>query len=475
MGRVLLAAGPDGRLVAVKLVHGYLLDDEFRARFRREVAASSRVSGAFTAPVVDADPGADNPWLASVFVPGPALDAAVAQFGPLPAQTVRTLAAGLATALLEVHRVGLIHRDLKPSNVLLSADGPRVIDFGIARAADGGKDVTHTGSVVGSPAYMSPEQADGLPLTPASDIFSLGSVLAMAATGDSPFAANSIPQALYNVVFAEPDLSRLPQGIHELVRACLQRDARHRPTPAQVLDFVTPIEPAAQPWPAPIHAAIDAQQRALTVLLDPERTTATTAFAVPPVPPPVRSVRRINRYRPIAAVLGALVVGIGAVAFAVRGSDPPVSQSAPTTTATEVLSNSRDKLTATLLASADPCVLLREEIASAAGGRAGAPESSTPTTCVAHGADGNQITVDTQTDMSATFRGTADRIDDIAVLKSGDDSQKTCAAGVRAAAPNHTTGVSVRVTSTTNTGMCTQATEYLTPVIKRLLVDPPLK
>jgi serine/threonine protein kinase len=187
MGRVLLGAGPDGRLVAVKQVHDrYAADDGFRARFRREVGASRRVSGAYTAAVMDADVEAVTPWLASVFVVGPSLGAAVEAAGALPADAVHRLAVGLATALVEIHRTGLIHRDLKPENVLLAEDGVRVIDFGIARAAEEEAELTHTGGVIGSPAYMSPEQAEGRMLTPASDVFSLGSVLALALTGRSP-------------------------------------------------------------------------------------------------------------------------------------------------------------------------------------------------------------------------------------------------------------------------------------------------
>lgn len=162
MGRVLLGAGPDGRLVAVKQVHARFADDDgFRARFRREVAASRKVSGAYTAAVMDADAEAPTPWLASVFVAGPSLGAAVEALGTLPEETVRRLAAGLVTALAEIHRAGLIHRDLKPDNVLLAEGGVRVIDFGIARAAERGTDtrLTQTGWMIGSPASMSPEQA----------------------------------------------------------------------------------------------------------------------------------------------------------------------------------------------------------------------------------------------------------------------------------------------------------------------------
>ncbi|MFD0380902.1 protein kinase [Streptomyces sp. NPDC127112] len=271
MGRVLLAAAPDGRLVAVKQVHARLADDDdFRARFRREVAASQRVSGAYTAAVMDADADAPTPWLASVFVPGPSLGAAVEELGALPEETVRRLAAGLVTALTEIHRAGLIHRDLKPENVLLSQDGVRVIDLGIARAAESGVDtrLTRTGLVIGSPAFMSPEQAEGRELTPASDLFSLGSVLAMAATGVSPFAADSTLQTLFNLVHGEPELSAVPAGLRPLVARCLAKAPADRPTPAELLHLLGPVPPAGRlPWPPAVHGLIAAQGAAIDRLL----------------------------------------------------------------------------------------------------------------------------------------------------------------------------------------------------------------
>ncbi|KOU59465.1 hypothetical protein ADK57_33430 [Streptomyces sp. MMG1533] len=282
MGRVLLGAGLDGRLVAVKQVHArFAADEEFRARFRREVAASRKVSGAFTAAMTAADTEAETPWLASVFVSGPALGAVVDAVGPLPEESVRRLAAGLATALVEIHRAGLVHRDLKPDNVLLAEDGVRVIDFGIARAAQaaGGDaaELTQSGVVVGSPAFMSPEQAEGKELTPASDVFSLGSVLVLAAAGRSPFAAGSTLQTLYDLVHAEPDLSAVPAGSQALVAACLAKDPAARPTPQGILELVGALAPAdadgRRPWPAAVHTMIAAQQAEVDrVLGAPERT-----------------------------------------------------------------------------------------------------------------------------------------------------------------------------------------------------------
>ncbi|GGY32853.1 serine/threonine-protein kinase [Streptomyces tanashiensis] len=271
MGRVLLGVTPDGRLAAVKVVRSqFVEDDGFRTRFRREVEASRRVSGAYTAAVVDADADAPLPWLASVFVPGPPLSEVVQSVGVLPATSAVRLAAGLAAALVEIHRAGLIHRDLKPSNVLLAQDGPRVIDFGIARATDGqgGTEITHTGWLVGSPAFMSPEQAEGRELTPASDVFSLGTVLVHACTGQSPFAGPAAPQTLYNVVHTEPDLASLPDGLRGLVARCLAKNPSQRPTPAGILKSLGPIAPSARPWPTAVHALIDTQHAEILRLLD---------------------------------------------------------------------------------------------------------------------------------------------------------------------------------------------------------------
>ncbi|WP_405980885.1 serine/threonine-protein kinase [Streptomyces sp. NBC_00158] len=288
MGRVLLGAGPDGRLVAVKQVLARFADDEgFRARFRREVAASRRVSGAYTAAVMEADADARTPWLASVFVSGPSLGAAVAEAGALPEETVRRLAAGLASALAEIHRAGLVHRDLKPENVLLAEDGVRVIDLGIARAADSGADtrLTHTGLVIGSPPFMSPEQAEGRELTPASDVFSLGSVLFLAVTGRNPFAGSSTLMTLYDVVHAEPDLGAVPVGLRVAVERCLAKDPAARPTPAELLGLLGPVAPAGRlPWPPAVHRMIAEQAVAIDGLLG-AAAGATSGAAVRPAEP----------------------------------------------------------------------------------------------------------------------------------------------------------------------------------------------
>ncbi|MFD9510503.1 serine/threonine-protein kinase [Streptomyces mirabilis] len=242
MGRVYLGRSAGGRTVAVKIVHPHFaLDEEFRARFRREVEAARRVGGAWTAPVLDADPEAAVPWVATGYAAGPSLAAAVADAGgPLPAHSVRVLGAGLAEALTAVHALGLVHRDVKPSNVLLTLDGPLLIDFGIARATDGTASLTSTGVSVGSPGYMSPEQILGKGVTGAADVFSLGAVLVYAATGESPFPGDSSAALLYKVVHEEPRLGSLDGELRELVAACLAKDPAVRPTPDELAGRLAP-------------------------------------------------------------------------------------------------------------------------------------------------------------------------------------------------------------------------------------------
>ncbi|MFF7848792.1 protein kinase [Streptomyces sp. NPDC007910] len=255
MGVVHLASSASGLRLAVKVVHArYAEDPEFRARFRQEVAAARKVSGAFTAPVVDADPDAVRPWMATLYVPGPTLADQVKRNGPLSPAELRRLTAGLAEALRDIHRAGVVHRDLKPSNVLLTDTGPRVIDFGISRPVD--SDLrTETGKLIGSPPFMAPEQFQRpREVGPAADVFALGSVLVHAATGHGPFDSDSPYVVAYQVVHDEPDLTGVPGELAPLVARCLAKEPAERPTPAQIMRELQPPSYAAE-------AFIPAQRR----------------------------------------------------------------------------------------------------------------------------------------------------------------------------------------------------------------------
>jgi hypothetical protein len=247
MGRVYLGRSPGGRQVAIKVIRSDLAENpDFRARFAREASAARKVSGIFTAPVVDADLTGQVPWLATAYVPGPSLTDAVMQRGPMPTTLVFRLAAGLAEGLAAIHAAGVVHRDLKPSNVLLAEDGPRLIDFGISRSIENSS-LTQTGTVVGSPGFMSPEQAEGRPVGPASDIFSLGAVLTFAATGEGPFGEGSTVALLYRVVTSEPTIQGVPEEIRPLIELCLAKDPLQRPTAAQLLATLSTAEAVSDP------------------------------------------------------------------------------------------------------------------------------------------------------------------------------------------------------------------------------------
>ncbi|MFD8088042.1 serine/threonine-protein kinase [Kitasatospora sp. NPDC059722] len=249
MGLVYLGRTAGGRTVAVKTVHAqFAADPEFRVRFRQEVAAARLVGGSWTAPVLDADTEGERPWVATGYVGGPSLSAAVRQFWPLPAASERALGARLAEALAAVHGRGLVHRDVKPSNVLLALDGPRLIDFGIARALDATA-LTQSGFVIGSPGFLSPEQAGGAKAGPASDVFSLGAVLAYAATGEAPFGSGvSAHVMIYRVLHEDPDLGPLdvvdPQ-LRAIVAACLAKDPADRPSPERLGAWLAADDPGA--------------------------------------------------------------------------------------------------------------------------------------------------------------------------------------------------------------------------------------
>ena len=244
MGRVFLGMSAVGRPVAVKIIHAELAaDPEFRARFSVEVAAARKVSGLFTALVVDADVDAPVPWLATAYVSGPSLSEAVRDHGPLSVTSLLALAEGLAKSLSAIHAAGVVHGDLKPSNVLLALDGPRVIDFGISQAAEAAP-LARGGLVVGTPSFMSPEQAAGQAVGPLSDVFSLGAVLAFAATGRRPFGSGQAASVLERVVRGAPDLRGAPPEVLSLIERCLVKEAAGRPVAADLLAGVTAVRAA---------------------------------------------------------------------------------------------------------------------------------------------------------------------------------------------------------------------------------------
>ena len=263
MGQVFLGRSTAGRLVAVKTIKIEFAEEAgFRARFAHEVAAARRVSGVFTAAVVAADADADVPWLATAYVPAPSLTELVRTCGPLPVAATRWLAAGCAEALESIHVAGLVHRDLKPSNVLVSPDGPRVIDFGVARAAERIQ-LTVTRGAVGTPAYMAPEQArDTRQASAASDMFSLGATLLYAATGHAPYQGETVMDVLVRLATEPPDLAGLPGELTDLVTSCLERSPRKRPSSAGLLSQLGPFVagPAAHNGH---HAYLTAQAMAL--------------------------------------------------------------------------------------------------------------------------------------------------------------------------------------------------------------------
>ena len=245
MGRVYLARSPGGRTVAVKVIRANLAEDAgFRARFAREVSAARKVGGLFTAAVVDADVDGPVPWLVTAYVPGTSLSDAVERQGPLPEASVLALAAGLAEGLIAIHAAGVIHRDLKPSNVLLATDGPRIIDFGISSAAEATA-LTGTGFMIGSPGFMSPEQAEGLTVGPASDIFSLAGVLIYAARGEGPFGSGDTAALLYRVVHGKPNTDHVPDNLRPLIKRSLSRDPKRRPSATQFLSELSAAFPSA--------------------------------------------------------------------------------------------------------------------------------------------------------------------------------------------------------------------------------------
>ncbi|GGY44619.1 protein kinase domain-containing protein [Streptomyces omiyaensis] len=331
MGVVHLAASPSGLRLAVKVVHArYAEDPDFRARFRQEVAAARRVSGAFTAPVVDADPDAERPWMATLYVPGPTLADQVRHRGPLSPAELRRLTAGLAEALRDIHRAGVVHRDLKPSNVLLTDSGPKVIDFGISRPVD--SDLrTETGKLIGSPPFMAPEQFQRpREVGPSADVFALGSVLVHAATGHGPFDSDSPYIVAYQVVHDEPDLTGVPAELAPLVARCLAKEPAERPTPAEIMAALLPPSYEAEAFipsqrrrpalPADPFAPGGRVPTGVTGEPGPGDTTTRPAVPAPPAP------RRRSRLAPRLTVSAAVVLvlaGAGAYAALRPPARPP--------------------------------------------------------------------------------------------------------------------------------------------------------
>ena len=313
MGRVYLGLSPAGRAVAVKVVHPDLASDAaFLRRFGQEVAAARAVSGIYTAPVVASGLDERPPWLATAFVPGPPLDHVVAENGPLPEQALWPLLAGLVEALQAIHACGVVHRDLKPANVLLATDGPRVIDFGIARAVDG-TSLTAAGVVFGTPGCMSPEQAEGRGAGPASDVFALGCVVAYAAAGMGPFGTGTAAAILYRVVHAEPVLDRVPPRLREVIARCLAKDPAARPSLRALSGAIAGGMDATGPsavafWPSSVARLIGAYQASLE---EETRTRPANAEGSPGPRPCTRRPRRPTRARPAAGPAAAWAAASG--------------------------------------------------------------------------------------------------------------------------------------------------------------------
>ncbi|MEV7074965.1 PQQ-binding-like beta-propeller repeat protein [Streptomyces sp. NPDC093990] len=301
MGVVHVARSTSGMKLAVKIVHAeFARDPEFRGRFRQEVAAARKVSGAFTASVVDADPDAERPWMATLFIPGPTLSDEVKRNGPMAPAELRRLMAGLAEALRDIHRVGVVHRDLKPSNVLLAEDGPKVIDFGISRPKDS-ELRTETGKLIGTPPFMAPEQfRRPREVGPAADVFALGSVMVHAATGRGPFDSDSPYVVAYQVVHDEPDLTGVPANLAPLIMRCLAKEPEDRPTPDELMRELRSVAASYD-----TQAFIPAQRTG--EVPEPEQEVAE------PVRRPKRRLRRITLF-----VGGALVLVAAGVAASVQ-------------------------------------------------------------------------------------------------------------------------------------------------------------
>lgn len=325
MGRVYLAKSPGSRLAAVKVVPLEQTSPGFRERFRREVKAAKKVSGPFTAPVLDADPDGQPAWLAMAYVAAPTLAEAVIQFGRLPESALRVLGAGLAEALAAIHAAGLVHRDLKPSNILVAQDGPRVIDFGISKALDGTR-LTRAGTPVGTPGYLAPEQVTaGNEAAPASDVFSLGAVLAFAATGFGPFGTGSTQDLLDHVVHDQPRLDDVPPAMRSLLAACLDKNPFARPPVTALLKWFAPSD---------LDSLVSPQLRGEIARREHEASQLTGGRVLRPWPPTLPpDALRLTRRRVLvlAGVAGASAVAAGgtAIALADGGGTPTAASASP--------------------------------------------------------------------------------------------------------------------------------------------------
>ncbi|MFH8840184.1 protein kinase [Streptomyces sp. NPDC017868] len=304
MGTVYLARSRGGRAVAVKVARPELAaDPSFRARFRAEVAAARQVGGFHTAQVVDADPEAEAPWLATAYIPGPTLSGLLTARGPMDETRLRSLGAALAEALEAIHACGLVHRDLKPGNIVMAPDGPRVLDFGIARALESTR-LTATGSAFGTPGYLAPEQALGEEVTGAADVFALGAVL-VAAAGGKPFGEGTPMGLMYRSVHEAPDLGAVPEALRGLVARCLAKDPAERPTPDALMDELagTPYASGAAAPEVPVESAGAAPE----VVPDPRVVPGPPVDAVPSpwaggvqdaVPAPVQQPGPVSVHQP---------------------------------------------------------------------------------------------------------------------------------------------------------------------------------
>ncbi|MFG2248136.1 serine/threonine-protein kinase [Spirillospora sp. NPDC048823] len=349
MGVVYLGRSAAGRAVAIKMVHPeFAADHDFRARFEREAKVARSVGGGFTAAVIDADPGAEVPWLVTEFLPSVSLRDAVHTAGPLAADAVWALAAGVAEALVSIHGAGVVHRDLKPANVLLTADGPRVIDFGIARAVDSSS-ISRPGEQAGSPGFMSPEQVAGVTAGPSGDIFSFGSTLAFACTGREPFGEGPWHAKMLRIQSEPPRLDGIADdGLRSLIESCMELDPERRPTARRLVENLSGRGEGGVPLPSAVVAEID--RRRTEAENPPPAPPPQPAPAPQPVPPP--SGPDLRRRGPVLGAAGAAVLLTAVVIpvagwYAFRGDGGASAAPAPTASAAPASPSASPTSTAT--------------------------------------------------------------------------------------------------------------------------------